>query len=71
MRLQTQPPPAPGQLPKYAGLWDCAKKTVINEVGWCNEVSYAFGLDHTVNGKTGNHCAKGLGHSCSYVRMNV
>ncbi|XP_063871705.1 LOW QUALITY PROTEIN: mitochondrial carnitine/acylcarnitine carrier protein-like [Scylla paramamosain] len=31
VRLQTQPLPAPGQKPLYAGTWDCALKTIRNE----------------------------------------
>ncbi|XP_038061658.1 mitochondrial carnitine/acylcarnitine carrier protein-like [Patiria miniata] len=31
VRLQTQPTPAPGAAPLYAGTWDCAKKTVTKE----------------------------------------
>lgn len=31
VRLQTMPKPAPGQLPLYAGTFDCAKKTVMKE----------------------------------------
>ncbi|XP_045126028.1 mitochondrial carnitine/acylcarnitine carrier protein-like isoform X2 [Portunus trituberculatus] len=31
VRLQTQPLPAPGQKPHYAGTWDCALKTIRNE----------------------------------------
>ncbi|KAF6032358.1 SLC25A20 [Bugula neritina] len=31
VRLQTQPKPEPGQQPNYAGLMDCARKTVAKE----------------------------------------
>ena len=31
VRLQTQPKPAPGQPPMYAGTLDCVKKTVKHE----------------------------------------
>lgn len=32
VRLQTQPTPAPGQSVQYAGLMDCARKTIAKEV---------------------------------------
>lgn len=31
VRLQTMPRPAPGELPLYAGTFDCARKTVVRE----------------------------------------
>lgn len=31
VRLQTMPLPAAGQLPQYAGTYDCARKTVQRE----------------------------------------
>lgn len=31
VRLQTMPKPAPGELPLYAGTFDCAKKTIMKE----------------------------------------
>ncbi|CAG9855268.1 unnamed protein product [Phyllotreta striolata] len=31
VRLQTMPIPKPGEVPLYAGTWDCMKKTVRNE----------------------------------------
>ena len=31
VRLQTMPPPGPGQAPMYAGAIDCVKKTFVTE----------------------------------------
>lgn len=31
VRIQTQPKPAPGQIPFYSGTFDCFKKTLVNE----------------------------------------
>lgn len=33
VRLQTQPKVAPGESPIFTGTFDCARKTVANEVG--------------------------------------
>ncbi|KAH9381914.1 hypothetical protein HPB48_017294 [Haemaphysalis longicornis] len=31
VRLQTMPKPGPGELPRYTGTFDCAKKTIVRE----------------------------------------